>query len=199
MSVIPNIIGGKKNSKKKGSACTYLSKKKCKFPCKKIKKSDSKKSYCRTKFSKYADYQNMKSKKIIRGKNKVGKNSLKNKVKIKKDISNKKADLENPEPESNKKTVQQAEPEANAETEPEANTETEPEANAETEPEANAETEPEANVETEPKANTETEQNDNVEENKKNNFFMDKISDIGKSLGLSTNKKGGKKKQKNKK
>ena len=59
--------GGKKTKKNKKTACVGLSKKKCVFPCKRVKKNKNMEAYghCRSIFSRKGVYMDAKTKKIV--------------------------------------------------------------------------------------------------------------------------------------
>ena len=58
---LPNIVGGDKEKKKKGSACVYLTEEQCRFPCRKVRsKRSNGKGKCRTRFSSRKKYKEVK-------------------------------------------------------------------------------------------------------------------------------------------
>ncbi len=59
--------GGKKTKKNKKTACVGLSKKRCVFPCKRVKKNKNMEAYghCRSIFSRKGVYMDAKTKKIV--------------------------------------------------------------------------------------------------------------------------------------
>jgi hypothetical protein len=84
------VYGGKKARKtKKSSACVGLSKDKCKFPCKKVKKNKDKSEFghCQTIFSKKKKYLDAETKKVIYDGIKKGKRSEKKARRLRKKAS----------------------------------------------------------------------------------------------------------------
>lgn len=84
------VYGGKKARKtKKSSACVGLSKDKCKFPCKKVKKNKNKSEFghCQTIFSKKKKYLDAETKKVIYDGIKKGKRSEKKARRLRKKAS----------------------------------------------------------------------------------------------------------------
>jgi hypothetical protein len=84
------VYGGKKARKtKKSSACVGLSKDKCRFPCKKVKKNKDKSEFghCQTIFSKKKKYLDAETKKVIYDGIKKGKRSEKKARRLRKKAS----------------------------------------------------------------------------------------------------------------